>query len=123
MNAMSSSMKLSLALAETWLSQVRGLNLQDVVVDRVHTDSRSLQAGDLFVALRGERFDGNAYIAQAKAQGAVAVVCEASGEAQALAHGLPALVVSDARIALGELAAGWRAQFSLPLIADRKSVV
>jgi UDP-N-acetylmuramoyl-tripeptide--D-alanyl-D-alanine ligase len=69
------------------------------------------------VALRGERFDGNDFIAQAKAQGAVAVVCEASGEALALAQGLPALVVPDARIALGELAAGWRAQFSLPMIA------
>ena len=111
------SMKLGLTLALSWLSQARGVNVQGVVADRVHTDSRSLQAGDLFVALRGERFDGNAFIAQAKAQGAVAVVCEASGEAQALAHGLPALVVPDARIALGELAAGWRAQFSLPLIA------
>lgn len=116
MNA-SVSMKLSLTLALSWLSQARGVNVQAVVADRVHTDSRSLQAGDLFVALRGERFDGNAFIAQAKAQGAVAVVCEASGEAQAAAHGLPALVVPDARIALGELAAGWRAQFSLPLIA------
>lgn len=111
------SMKLSLSLALSWLSQARGVNVQGVVADRVHTDSRSLQAGDLFVALRGERFDGNQFIAQAKAQGAVAVVCEASGEAQAMSHGLPALVVPDARIALGELAAGWRAQFSLPLIA------
>jgi UDP-N-acetylmuramoyl-tripeptide--D-alanyl-D-alanine ligase len=110
-------MKLSLTLALSWLSQARGVNVQAVVADRVHTDSRSLQAGDLFVALRGERFDGNQFIAQAKAQGAVAVVCEASGQAQAAAHSLPALVVPDARIALGELAAGWRAQFSLPLIA------
>ena len=111
------SMQLSVSLALSWLSQARGVNVQGVVADRVHTDSRSLQAGDLFVALRGERFDGNQFIAQAQAQGAVAVVCEASGEAQAAAHGLPALVVPDARIALGELAAGWRAQFSLPLIA------
>ena len=111
------SMKLSLSLALSWLSQARGVNVQGVVADRVHTDSRSLQAGDLFVALRGERFDGNGFIAQAKAQGAVAVVCEASGEAHALSQGLPALVVPDARIALGELAAGWRAQFNLPLIA------
>ena len=111
------SMQLNLGLALSWLSQARGVNVQGVVADRVHTDSRSLQAGDLFVALRGERFDGNQFIAQAQAQGAVAVVCEASGEAQAAAHGLPALVVPDARIALGELAAGWRAQFSLPLIA------
>jgi UDP-N-acetylmuramoyl-tripeptide--D-alanyl-D-alanine ligase len=73
--------------------------------------------GDLFIALRGERFDGNQFIAQAKAQGAVAVVCEASGEAEAAAQGLPALVVPDARLALGQLAAGWRAQFDLPVIA------
>jgi UDP-N-acetylmuramoyl-tripeptide--D-alanyl-D-alanine ligase len=117
MNAMTSSMKLPLALALTWLSQARGVSVGGEVVDRVHTDSRSLQPGDLFVALRGERFDGNAFIAQAKTEGAVAVVCEASGEAEAQTHGLPALVVPDARIALGELAAGWRAQFSLPLIA------
>jgi UDP-N-acetylmuramoyl-tripeptide--D-alanyl-D-alanine ligase len=111
------AMLLPLELALSWLSQARGLNVQGAVVDRVHTDSRSLQPGDLFVALRGERFDGNQFIAQAKAQGAVAVVCEASGEAQAVAHALPALVVPDARIALGELSAGWRAQFDLPVIA------
>ena len=111
------AMHLKLDVALSWLSQGRGVAVQGVKADRVHTDSRSLQAGDLFVALRGERFDGNQFIAQAKAQGAVAVVCEGSGEAEALAQGLPALVVSDARIALGELAAGWRAQFDLPLIA------
>lgn len=117
MNAMSIPMQLSQALALSWLSQARGVHVSSAVIDRVHTDSRSLQAGDLFVALRGERFDGNQFMAQAKAQGAVAVVCEASGEAQAVAHGLPALVVPDARLALGELAAGWRRQFDLPLIA------
>ena len=111
------AMHLKLDLALSWLTQARGLNVQGGVADRVHTDSRNLQPGDLFVALRGERFDGNQFIAQAKAQGAVAVVCEASGEAQAAAHALPALVVPDARIALGELAAGWRAQFNLPVIA------
>jgi UDP-N-acetylmuramoyl-tripeptide--D-alanyl-D-alanine ligase len=117
MSSVNSKMNLSLDVALAWLSQARGVNVQSVVADRVHTDSRSLQAGDLFVALRGERFDGNQFIAQAKAQGAAAVMCEASGESQALAQGLPALVVPDARIALGELAAAWRAQFDLPLIA------
>ncbi len=39
----------------------------DAVFARVHTDTRSLQAGDLFVAIRGERFDGNAFLAQAAA--------------------------------------------------------
>ena len=112
-----SPMNLSLTLAAGWLSGVRAERTEGVTVARVHTDSRSLQAGDLFVALRGERFDANQFIDQAATQGATAVVCEPSGEAAARAAGLPALIVPDSRIALGELAAGWRAQFSLPLIA------
>jgi UDP-N-acetylmuramoyl-tripeptide--D-alanyl-D-alanine ligase len=110
-------MQLSLQKAMTWLTGVRCVGSVDVLVDRVHTDSRSLRAGDLFVALRGEKFDGSQFIAQAKAQGAVAVVCEPQGEAFAVAQGLSALVVPDARLALGELAAGWRSQFELPVIA------
>ena len=110
-------MNLKLSQALGWLSQAQLQGAGDVSVLRVHTDSRSLQAGDLFVALRGERFDANQFIAQAAAQGAVAVLCEASGAAAAQAAGLSALVVPDARIALGELAAGWRAQFNLPVVA------
>ena len=112
-----SSMQLSLMQAAGWLSGVRTERVEGITVARVHTDSRTLQAGDLFVALRGERFDANQFIAQAAAQGATAVVCEPSGEAAARVVNLPALIVPDSRIALGELAAGWRAQFQLPLIA------
>jgi UDP-N-acetylmuramoyl-tripeptide--D-alanyl-D-alanine ligase len=112
-----SAMQLSLQKAMTWLTGAHCVGSVDQRVDRVHTDSRSLQSGDLFVALRGEKFDGNQFMAQAKAQGAVAVLCEPQGEALAAAHGLSALVVPDARLALGELAAGWRAQFELPVIA------
>ena len=111
-----SGLQLQLSRAQTWVAGARRVGA-DVMVQRVHTDSRSLAAGDLFVALRGERFDGHGYIAQAAAAGAVAVLCEAAGEAAALAAGLPALVVPDTRLALGTLAAGWRAQFTLPLIA------
>ena len=112
-----SAMHLCLQQALSWLSGARCVGDAQVVVQRVHTDSRSLRAGDLFVALRGEKFDANAFIDQAKAQGAAAVLCEPQGEAMAVAHGLSALVVPDARLALGELAAGWRAQFDLPVIA------
>jgi len=112
-----SAMQLSLAQALSWLSGARCVGDAQVVVDRVHTDTRTLRAGDLFVALRGEKYDANAFLDQAKAQGAAAVICEPQGEAMALAQGLTALVVPDARLALGELAAGWRAQFDLPLIA------
>ncbi|MGE5452863.1 MAG: UDP-N-acetylmuramoyl-tripeptide--D-alanyl-D-alanine ligase [Acidobacteriota bacterium] len=80
---------------------------------RVHTDTRSLQQGDLFVALRGERFDAHDFLPQAAQAGAVAVLIE-NGAPQT---DLPALRVSDTRAALGRLAAGWRARFDLPLVA------
>jgi len=110
-------MDLSLAQAADWLTGARAERAQGVQIDRVHTDTRTLQPGDLFVALRGERFDAHQFIAQAAAKGATAVLCEAAGEAAAQAAGLPALIVPDSRLALGELAAGWRRQFDLPLIA------
>lgn len=112
-----STMNLTLQKAMAWLSHARCVGDASVTVSRVHTDTRTLQVGDLFVALRGEKFDANDFLDQAKAQGAVAVICEPQGEAMAIAQGLSALVVPDARLALGELAAGWRAQFALPLIA------
>jgi UDP-N-acetylmuramoyl-tripeptide--D-alanyl-D-alanine ligase len=84
-----------------------------VLVSRVHSDTRSLRAGDLFVALRGERFDAHDFLPQARAAGAVAALAE-RGLAEA---GLPGLLVDDSRIALGRLAAGWRRRFDLPLIA------
>jgi len=110
-------MQLSLHTLLPWLKGAVLHGESSVQVQRVHTDTRTLRAGDLFVALRGERFDGAQFIAQAKDMGAVAVLCEASGRAQAQAVGMAAVVVPDARLALGQLAAGWRAQFQLPLIA------
>ncbi len=89
----------------------------DPTIRAVSTDSRAIAAGDLFVALRGERFDGHGFVAQAAADGAVGAVI-AADEAAALANcGLPLIVVSDTRLALGALAAAWRARFTLPLIA------
>jgi UDP-N-acetylmuramoyl-tripeptide--D-alanyl-D-alanine ligase len=110
-------MDLLLTRAASWLTGVRAERCEGVQIARVHTDTRSLRTGDLFVALRGERFDANGFIAQAAAQGASAVLCEPAGEVAAREADLPALVVPDSRIALGELAAGWRSQFQLPLIA------
>jgi UDP-N-acetylmuramoyl-tripeptide--D-alanyl-D-alanine ligase len=85
----------------------------EVKLARVHTDTRTLAPGDLFVALRGERFDANDFLADAKAKGAVAAVAE-HGLQDA---GLPGVLVADGRIALGQLAAGWRKRFDIPLIA------
>ena len=54
-------------------------------VERVHSDTRSLQAGDLFVALKGERFDANDLLAQAQAGGAGAAIAERGLESAGLA--------------------------------------
>jgi murE/murF fusion protein len=82
-------------------------------IGRVHSDTRTLRAGDLFVALRGERFDAHNFLAEAKAKGAVAALAERGlGEA-----GLAGIEVADARLALGQLAAAWRRRFDLPLVA------
>ena len=80
---------------------------------RVHTDTRTLQPGDLFVALKGERFDANAFLADARAGGAVAAMAHGGLEAA----GLAGIEVPNSLAALGALATGWRAQWSLPLIA------
>src|SRR5450830_1753478 len=112
---------MTLRQAASWLGNARlvdvigpaGTSSADVMIERVHTDSRSLLPGDLFVALRGERFDANDFLAQAKASGAVAALAE-RGLAEA---GLPGLLVPDAKAALGQLAAAWRRQQQLPVIA------
>ena len=82
---------------------------------RVHSDTRTLRAGDLFVALKGEHFDGNDFLAQAKASGAVAAL--AGRGLGAGASDLPGLQVADTLQALQQLAAAWRGRFHLPLIA------
>jgi UDP-N-acetylmuramoyl-tripeptide--D-alanyl-D-alanine ligase len=84
-----------------------------IAYGRVHSDTRSLQPGDLFVALRGERFDGNDYLPQARAAGAVAALAE-RGLSDA---GMPGLLVPDALAGLQTWSAAWRARHALPVIA------
>jgi UDP-N-acetylmuramoyl-tripeptide--D-alanyl-D-alanine ligase len=104
-----------------WLTAATMVGDGSTAFNRVHTDTRTLAPGDLFVALRGERFNANDFLAEAKAKGAVAALCQndAQGEVRALliAAGLPGLIVPDAKLALAELATHWRAQFKLPLMA------
>jgi len=85
----------------------------------VSTDTRTLAAGELFVALQGENFDGHAYVAQALAQGAAAAMVESAWARQHAARlppDSPLLMVAEPRRALGDLAAYWRGKFNLPLI-------
>ena len=85
----------------------------DAEVQRVSTDSRNILPGDLFIALRGDKFDGGTFAAQALQQGAIGVVLDHK-QAPDIAH---AIRVDDTRLALGRLAAAWRAKFKIPVVA------
>ena len=100
-----------------WLQHATLVGDGSVPVLRIHTDTRTVAPGDLFVALRGEKFDANEMLEQARQRGAVAVLCHAGLPPQRYPDGLPRIEVPDTRAALGALALGWRRQFTLPLIA------
>ena len=109
---------MTLQQALAWISdfqpQARLVGDPSTPVLRVHTDSRTLQNGDLFVALKGERMDAHDFLPQVQAQGLASAVI-AHGGLKDL--GLSGIEVPDTTAALAALAAGWREQFGLPLIA------
>lgn len=83
----------------------------DMAFDSVGSDSRNIEGGQLFVALKGANFDGNTFAAEAINKGAAAVMVS-----DVLTSARPALLVNDTRLALGELAKYWRSKFTAPLI-------
>ena len=85
----------------------------DASFNGVSIDSRSVTAGQLFVALTGPRFDGHDYLADVKAKGAVAALVER----EVADVDLPQLLVADCRLALGQLGALNRAAFDKPVVA------
>ncbi len=99
-----------------WLQGARLVGDGQVAVQRVHTDTRSIEPGDLFLALAGEKFDANTLLHDAAARGAAALICRAGMPADAY-PALPRIEVPDTGVALRELAAGWRRVFAIPLIA------
>ena len=84
----------------------------DRTFDAVSTDTRKLQPGELFFALRGEHFDAATFIDDAARIGAAGAVvdCRQAGD-------LPQIEVADTRDALGALARVWRTRFHVPLVA------
>ena len=86
---------------------------ESATFDRVSTDSRTAGPGDLFVALKGDRFDAHDFLPEvATRHVSAALVSRSPGDWR-----VPALRVADTRVALGALARGWRRHFSMPLVA------
>ncbi|HEY0941669.1 MAG TPA: UDP-N-acetylmuramoyl-tripeptide--D-alanyl-D-alanine ligase [Steroidobacter sp.] len=99
-----------MAQLQPWIS--RAAVTADAGFDGVSTDSRQVSIGNLFVALRGERFDAHDFLNDVAARGAAAVVVERIPDGLSV----PALVVPDTRVALREIGTFWRKKFAIPVI-------
>jgi UDP-N-acetylmuramoyl-tripeptide--D-alanyl-D-alanine ligase len=103
-----------MSLAEAAAAMSGTLKGADARFSGVSTDSRSIGRGELFVAIRGERFDGHGFLGVAKERGAAGAIVDGAHKDAAP---LPLLVVDDTRKGLGRLGAHWRSRFSPHLIA------
>jgi len=111
-----SMMRLSEA-AHAIPAELRG---EDRAFDAVGTDTRALSPQALFVALKGDRYDGHDFISQAVQKRAAGAMIQKSGlgiEDRGLSGRLPLLIVDDTKKSLGTLAAYWRNKFDMPLVA------
>jgi len=102
-----------MSLAETAAATQGRLRGPEARFTGVSTDSRGIQRGELFVAIRGERFDGHEFLGMAQARGASAAMIDARYGG---AVPLPVVVVDDTRRGLGRLARHWRARFAPAVI-------
>ncbi len=103
-----------MSLAEAARFAEGRLNGADAVFSGVSTDSRSVARGELFVAIRGERYDGHQFLGMAQEKGAAGALIDGI---HAGAAPLPVIVVDDTRRALGRIGRGWRGRFAPVLIA------
>lgn len=87
------------------------VNYKDGAIQSVVTDSRLVKAGDLFVCLKGERFDAHDFATQVVEQGAIGLVVD-----HVLELDIPQWVVTDTRLALGQLGKAWRSKFQIPFL-------
>lgn len=85
----------------------------NAVLQGITTDSRAMTPGQVFVALRGERFDAHDFLDQVIAQGAAVVIVD---HLPANPITVPVIVVNNTRNALGVLGTAWRRQFAIPVI-------
>ncbi len=107
--------------AKTIAKMVRGRlrARSNPLINQVSTDTRSLSQGALFVAIKGERFDGHDYVEQAFSNGAALVMVQ---EGKVIPDHVPAVFVADTLEALGQLASEYRLLFQIPVIAVTGSV-
>lgn len=102
----------SLATAADWAGGALRRGEPDARFRGLSTDTRTLEAGNLFVALTGPQFDGHAFTDAAAERGAAGAVVERAQDGE-----VAQIAVDDGRRALGALGAAWRGRFAGPVIA------
>lgn len=86
---------------------------RDLTITKIGSDSRKLESGELFIALKGDRFDAHQFLSDVYRQGAAAALVS---NKSLCPETIPAVCVTDTRESLGELAKVWRKQYAIPLI-------
>ncbi len=107
---------LTLSHLATFANGDLSLGTSNVAVSKISTDSRILQPGDLFVALRGENFDGHRFVQMARERGAAAAIVERAWKAKT-PTAFPLIRVADTLVAYQQIAARYRQSLSLKVIA------
>lgn len=102
----------TLADLAKWVEHIECVGSSNTILTGVSTDSRHIRPNELFIALVGEQFNGHRYCQQVADKAAAA--CIVSEKIEGLT--LPYLLVKDTKVALGQLAKAWRAQFQIPVI-------
>lgn len=104
--------QMTLKQAATVLGLAEFQNAGETEFHGISIDTRTIQPGNLFVAIHGEKVDGHEYVAMAHEKGAAAAIVS-----RRINCDLPQIIVSDTAAALGKLSAAWRDQFNIPFIA------
>ncbi|MEL4897331.1 UDP-N-acetylmuramoyl-tripeptide--D-alanyl-D-alanine ligase [Crocosphaera sp. Alani8] len=96
-------------------------DLLQKTINNINTDSRSIQSDDLFIALKGDKFDGHRFVEDAISKGAIAVIVDHEISVKSTKR-IPQIVVKDTLIAYQEIANWWRHQLEIPIIGITGSV-
>ncbi|MCW8982770.1 MAG: UDP-N-acetylmuramoyl-tripeptide--D-alanyl-D-alanine ligase, partial [Gammaproteobacteria bacterium] len=113
MNAVVTDKRIGLQATISEIAQWLGSTIRDErMVAGVSSDSRNIESGNLFIALRGPNHDGHQHVQMALEKGAVAALVD-----HQLDIDIPQIIVTDSRIALGQLANHWRRQCGTPIVA------
>jgi len=112
----------AIAITSATVANIEISKQNQIIIQGIVSDSRKIGAGQLFVALVGENFDGHGFVAAAIAKGAVAAIVSQAWAETVIGHELPILIVENTLTAYQDLARWWRSQFERPVVAITGSV-